>query len=498
MSTQAGNSRPQHFRLVIAILVIALAGLGWAVWKTQFAWQTGYGSGELPTASADPRLLTAGDLTNFHRGFKPFGQPADNLPWQYEKVFEDGDGLFERPFKPASGLASIDTKTGEVANTPEGLGPLYNANACGNCHFRDGSVERPYESGQVMQGIFLRLSVPDGKGGYTAPAGYHGQLRDKSATAGVPPEGFGVIDYEEVPGSFPDGEKYSLRQPRYRVLNPGYGPLPDNTIYEARSAPRLPGMGLLEAIDEATLLALAKAQESSPDGVSGKPNWVTDPETGKRVIGKFSLKANEPSLRAQASGAAFNDMGMTSPVHPEELCLANQKACAAAPKNGGPGHTDLSEAQVRALTVYLQLLAVPARRNIDDPAVQLGEKLFARTGCNACHVTTITTGNTHPIKRLRQQRIHPYTDLLLHDMGPELTGRPDGEATAQEWRTPPLWGIGLTQRSNHHSMLLHDQRARSVQEAILWHGGEATGAKSRFMALDKAERSALLKFLDSI
>lgn len=496
----SGINRMRRPWLIVALIVLALAlaVLGKTIWESRYAWRSGYGEGPSPTAGIDPRLLSGGDMTTFHRGFKPFGQPADNLPWQYEKIFEDGDGLFERPYQAASGRHPATVKPSDnIARTPEGLGPLYNANACGACHFRDGSVENPYESGQVMNGIFLRMSAPDGKGGFASPVGYHAQLRDK-AVAGVPPEGFGVIEWREIPGKFPDGEKFNLRQPRYRVDNPGYGPLPENTILEARSAPRLPGMGLLEAIDEATLLALVKAQENHPDGISGKPNWVNDPETGKHVIGKFSLKANEPSLRAQASGAAFNDMGMTSPVHPRELCLANQGACAEAPHNGGPEHTDLSEAQVQALTVYLQLLAVPARRNIDAPEVQLGEKLFAKAGCNACHTDTVKTGNNHPIKRLRGQTIHPYSDLLLHDMGTELAGRPDGEASPQEWRTPPLWGIGLTQKSNHHSMLLHDQRARSVQEAILWHGGEATAAKSRFMTLDKAERAALLKFLDSI
>lgn len=493
-STQSNNKR--WLPVGLAILAVALAALGWSIWQTRYAWQAGYGNGSLPAASADQRLLTAGDMTTFHKGFKPFGQPADNLPWQYEKIFEDGDGLFEQPYRAASGTET--PPVGDVANTPEGLGPLYNASACGACHFRDGSVETPYETGKGMNGLFLRASVPDGKGGYMPPPGYHGQLRDKSIGPGVPPEGFGVIDFEELAGTFPDGEKFSLRKPRYRVENPGYGPLPANTILEARSAPRLPGMGLLEAIDESTLLALAKSQEKHPDGVSGKPNWVKDPENGQRVIGKFSLKANEPSLRAQAAGAAFNDMGMTSPIHHRELCLPNQTACAAAPRNGDDKHTDLREEQLQALTVYLQLLAVPARRDIDALEVKAGEKLFADTGCSACHVPEIKTGHSHPIKRLRNQSIHPYSDLLLHDMGPELAGRPDGEATAQEWRTPPLWGLGLMKKSNHHTVFLHDQRARSVQEAILWHGGQGAPAKSRFMALNKDERAALLKFLDSI
>lgn len=489
------STRKPRFVVALSTLALALAALAGSVWQTQYAWQSGYGNAVLPAASADPRLLSGGDLTTFHQGYKPFGQPADNLPWQYEKIFEDGDGLFERPYKAASGLPT--PPTGEVGNPPEGLGPLYNANACGACHFRDGPVERPYESGQVMNGIFLRMSVPDGQGGYAPPPGYHAQLRDK-AVAGVPAEGLGVITWEEIPGVFPDGERYSLRRPHFRVDQPGYGALPQEVIFEARSAPRLPGMGLLEAIDTTTLLALAKSQEKHPDGVSGRPNWLRDAQSGERVIGRFSLKANEPSLRAQAAGAAFNDMGMTSPEHPQELCLANQSACATAPRNGDGRHTDISEAQLQALTVYLQLLAVPARRNVDDPVVQHGEKLFAQSGCNACHIDTLRTGTQHPIKRLRKQIIHPYSDLLLHDMGPALSGRPDGEASASEWRTPPLWGIGLTAKSNHHTVFLHDQRARSLQEAILWHGGEAASARQRFVALPRKERAALLQFLESL
>lgn len=486
------SEKPVRHWLPIAlwILAAALVALGWAVWKTEYAWRDGYGDGDMSELRmADPRALTAGDMTTFHKGFKPFGQAAENLPWQYEKFFDDGDGLFERPFQPAIQRIRY--------NTRDGLGPLYNADACGACHFRDGSVEEPYTSGQIMNGIFLRMSVTDGKGGWAAPAGYHSQLRDK-AVAGVPPEGFGVIDWHEIPGRFPDGEAYSLRKPSFRVLNPAYGELPDGVIFEARSAPRLPGMGLLEAIDETTLLAIAKSQANHPDGVSGRPNWLTDPETGKRVIGKFSLKANSPHLRDQAAGAAFNDMGVTSPLHPRELCLAGQTACSEAPAGGTPEAPDLSEEQLHALTVYLQLLAVPARRNLDDTDVGLGGRLFAEVGCSACHLDTVRTGNSHPIKRLRGQTIHPYSDLLLHDMGPDLAGRPDGEASAQEWRTPPLWGIGLTRKSNHHTVFLHDQRARSVQEAILWHGGEASAAKTRFMALNQAKRAALIKFLESI
>lgn len=501
MSTTTANLPPVRSRwLPAGLVVLALAGgaYGWTLWQSEYAWRSGYGDGSLAHLhTAAPAVLSGGDMTTFHKGYKPFGQPADNLPWQYARMFADGDGLFERPYRAASGRDPAAVKAGGVATTPEGLGPLYNANACGACHFRDGPVERPYRTGEAMEGIFLRMSVPDGKGGYTAPPGYHAQLRDKSV-AGVPPEGAGVITWEELPGSFPDGQPFSLRRPHYRVDQPGYGALPAGLILEARSAPRLPGMGLLEAIDAATLTGLAQAQEHDPDGVSGRPNRVTDPETGARVIGRFSLKANEASLRAQTAGAAFNDMGMTSPIHPRELCLPGQQACSGAPKNGGPGHTDLKEEQLQVLTIYLQLLAVPARRNIDDPGVRHGERLFAEIRCNACHVDTLKTGNSHPITRLRGQTIHPYSDLLLHDMGPGLAGRPDGEAGPAEWRTPPLWGIGLTRRSNHHSVFLHDQRARDLKEAILWHEGEAAPARARFMGLRRPDRDALITFLESL
>lgn len=404
MSTTTANLSAVRSRwLPVGPVLLALAGgtYGWTLWKSEYAWRSGYGDGGLVHIhTADPAVLSGGHMTTFHKGYKPFGQPADNLPWQYAKRFVDGDGLFEQPCRAASGRDPSTVKAGGVATKPEGLGPLNDADACGACDFCDGPVETPYQTGEPMKGIFLRLSVPDGKGGYMAPPGYHAQLRDKS-------------------------------------------------------------------------VGLAKAQEVDPDGVSGRPNWVTDPEAGARVIGRFFLNANEASLPGQS-------------------------ACGGAPKNGGHGHTDLKEEQLQVLTTYLQLLAVPARRNVDDARVQRGERLFADIRCNACHVDTLKTGGTHPITRLRGQTIHPYSDLLLHDMGPGLAGRPDNDAGPTEWRTPPLWGIGLTRRSNHHSAFLHDQRARNLTEAIRWHEGEAAPARARFMGLSRLDRVALITFLESL
>lgn len=490
-------SRNRRFSLYLTALAAACAGLGYAWWTVHHAWRDGYGDGDMSWhTQADPRALSGGDLTVFHEGFMPFGQSPNNLPWQYEAIFEAGDGVFDKSFIPGDGKTASQIKT-DGGTRRRGLGPLYNASGCAECHFRDGRVERPYVSGGEMMGMFLRLSVPDGKGGWKPPDGYHHQLHDR-ALAGVPAEGKGHIDWEEVPGVFPDGETWSLRKPNFRISDLAHGPLPTDTVIEARSAPPVHGGGLLEAIADGTLLAHAERQKNDPDGVSGKPNYVTDPETGQRVLGRFSLKANETSLRAQAAGAAFNDMGITSVIHRKEGCLPHQKECAAAKNGGTPEEPELTAKQLDDLTIYLQLLAVPARRNLDDPVAQRGEELFKQARCNACHVDTVQTGDTHPIERLRRQTIHPYSDLLLHDMGPGLTGRPDGEATAQEWRTPPLWGIGLTQRSNHHTNFLHDQRARNLQEAILWHDGEATVAKGRFIGMKKEDRAALIRFLESL
>ncbi|MDR0578756.1 MAG: c-type cytochrome [Candidatus Accumulibacter sp.] len=487
----------RRLALYLAALALACGVLGFTWWKTQYAWRDGYGDGDMSHfAQADPRALSGGDMTVFHGGFEPFGQSPDNLPWQYEAIFEDGDGVFDKAFIPGDGKTASQVKNAGGTRR-RGLGPLYNARGCAECHFRDGRVERPYESGGEMLGMFLRLSAPDGKGGWKPPEGYHHQLHDR-AIDGVPPEGRGHIDWEEVPGRFPDGEAYSLRKPRFRVTDLAHGELPAGTIIEARTAPPIHGGGLLEAIAESTLLGFAEAQKNDPDEVSGKPNYVTDPETGRRVLGRFSLKANEPSLRAQAAGASFNDMGVTSPIYRREGCLPHQKECLAAKHGGTPDEPELSAKQLEDLTVYMRLLAVPARRGLDDPAALKGEELFKEARCNVCHVDTVKTGGAHPIKRLRNQTIHPYSDLLLHDMGPGLAGRPDGEATAREWRTPPLWGIGLTGRSNHHTNFLHDQRARGLQEAILWHDGGAAKARDRFMAMSRGERAMLIRFLESL
>lgn len=479
-------------RIGLPLAALALGAFGYTVYQSEIRPLAGYGDEDMSEIRrADPRALSGGDMTNFHRGYLPFEQEAPNLPWQLAAQFDRGDGLIERKFGFAGNY--------DVHVPKYGAGPLYNATSCATCHAGDGRAQPPKiladGSHSPMEGMFLRLSVPDGKGGWKAPDGYHGQLHDRGAP-GVPAEGIGRVRYEEIGGQFADGERYTLLKPHYWVEQPAYGAIPADAIIEARVAPPIFGLGLLEAVAEKDILA--RANTPQPDGVSGKPNWVPHPETGKPTLGRFSLKANQVSLRTQTAGAAFDDMGISSPVFPRENCLPNQTACARAPSNTFPGQPELSEAELRDLTVYLELLSVPARRQLNDPQPLRGERLFSQAGCAACHAPTMQTGNDHPQRRLRKQIIHPYTDLLLHDMGPDLAGRPDHKASASEWRTPPLWGIGLTQKTNGHTRFLHDGRARNLQEAILWHGGEAATARNRYLKFSKAERDALLAFLNSL
>lgn len=451
----------------------------------------GYGSDAddmAPLRRADTRALSGGDVTTFHAGFRRFSQPPYNLPAGLQEQFDMGDILFDAAFR------------GGPTHDPEfvrgGLGPTFNQNSCSACHFRDGSASPPSRPGEAMNGMFLRISVPDGKGGWGAVPGYNTQIRDR-AVEGVPPEGIGRVAYTEVPDEYPDGTRYSLRKPRYWVEEPRFGPIPADAVIEARVAPRNIGGGLLEAIPEAAILDVAARQAASGTGVAGRPNRVRDVRTGQTVLGRFSWKANQPSLMQQAADAFSNDMGMTSPLFPANHCPPGQDACAREAARQPHGVQELTMGQLDAMNVYLQLLAVPARRNIDDPTVLRGEKLFRSAQCMQCHVESFRTG-PHQIRRLSGQDIHPYTDLLLHDMGEGLSGRPDNVAGPRDWRTPPLWGIGLTERSNGHTNFLHDGRARSLEEAVLWHDGEAATARKRFMDFTEAERRALIAFLDSL
>lgn len=430
-----------------------------------------------------------------------FSQPSGNLTHAEVADFNLGNGLFTKIWvsSPASTLAS------------DGLGPLYNARSCQNCHLKDGRGRPPINPDDSAVSMFLRISVPDPEATTQAIEGYlstlpdpvyGGQLQD-FGTAGQKAEYRLGVSYTEVPVTLAGGEVAHLRQPTYSALDLGYGPLAPGAMLSPRIAPQMIGLGLLEAIPAADILAHADPDDADGDGISGRANIVLSAEFGTPMLGRFGLKAGQPTIREQSSGAFSGDMGLSTVLHPDVWgdCTVAQTACRVAP-DGSSGASDGYEVSPEGLdlvTFYAQNLAVPQRRDSDDPQVLAGKAQFYAAGCPACHIPKFVTARmAHPSAQ-SFQLIWPYSDLLLHDMGEGLADhRPEGRATGTEWRTPPLWGIGLTATVSGHTYFLHDGRARSLQEAILWHDGEAATARETYTQLPASDRAALIRFLESL
>jgi CxxC motif-containing protein (DUF1111 family) len=372
-----------------------------------------------------------------------------------------------------------------------GLGPVFDNVACEACHVGDGRG-RPPLPGEAFESLLFRSSIPGfgPHGGINPVPGFGGQLQLR-AIPGFQPEVVASVTYAESTGFFADGSTYSLRVPRYRFTDP-YQPLPRHLLYSPRTAPAVFGLGLLEAVPDWAIRANADRNDRNRDGISGHVNIAWDEVQQRYAVGRFGWKAEVPSLHQQAAGAYNGDMGITSSLFPAESCEGYRPGC----ERHAP---EIEDATVAAVTFYTQTLGVPARRNLDDPDVQKGEAIFTAVGCAGCHLPTLTTGTLAGVPEVSNQTIHPYTDLLVHDMGPALAdNRPDASAGGREWRTAPLWGIGLVGTVNGHTFSLHDGRARNVLEAALWHGGEATRAREAVKRLSAAQRAALVKFLESL
>ena len=436
---------------------------------------------------ADPRALVGGSLTHFKFGTNGFAEEAVNLPWQLSKMFDDGDGVFERPFTPASPSSQ--------GSNADGLGPIFNNISCESCHANDGrSMPIP------GIGLLVRVSVPgtDIHGGPKGHPAYGGQFGDH-AVRGVAAEGTVDITYEEIQGTYGDGQPYILHKPTIHLTDLNYGPLGDDVMLSARAPIGVYGGGLLEAISDTTLQEWADEEDRDNDGISGKINIVHDMYNDQMAYGRFGWKAEASSLINQAAAAAANDMGVTSPVLPHQECTSQQQNCQNSLHGGDQKEPEFTLQQLLDLEAYLRFLSVPARGHLDNPIVQKGENLFTSAGCSSCHKQHVVTGNDHPMRRLRNQKIQPYTDLLLHDMGDGLAdNRPSYKANGREWRTHPLWGIGMVETVNGHTMFLHDGRANGYAEAILWHGGEAEPSKEFFRNLSKKDREAMIAFLKSL
>lgn len=439
-----------------------------------------------PAAEPGAELL-GGDTTVFDESFTAYSLPAKNLTRDERDVFSLGDHFFNRNWviAPASTAAN------------DGLGPLFNATSCSGCHRRDGRSAPPIDPDDPSSGLLFRLSVggADEHGGPRNEPSYGGQLQPLSIL-GVPQEARYVITYVPRPGAFADGEPFELVAPSYTFADLAYGALAPDVMVSPRTAPAMIGLGLLEALTDEAILATADPDDRDGDGVSGRVNMVWDVVGARRVVGRFGWKANVPTVTQQVAGAFSGDLGITTSLFPEESCVASQRACSDAPTGGRP---ELSDETLREITHYSRTLAVPARRQTRDPVALRGERLFRDAGCASCHSPKLVTGTTSPLPGLRRQIIRPYTDLLVHDMGADLAdGRPDFDASGTEWRTAPLWGIGLLPVVSKHTRLLHDGRARGVAEAILWHGGEGAAAREAFRVMAKGDRTALLAFLASL
>lgn len=436
-----------------------------------------------------------------------FSQPAKNLSFDQELDFRVGNGLFKRIWvsSPASTLAS------------DGLGPLYNARSCQRCHIKDGRGHPPNGPSDSRVSMLLRVSIPALipapsveeteryiAGTYaTQPDPTYGwQIQDFSLP-GHAAEARLDVSYTEIAVPLAGGEIAHLRAPTYGAGDLGYGPLHPQAMLSPRVAPQMIGMGLLDAIPAADILALADPDDRDGDGISGRAQVVWSAVHDRPMLGRFGHKAGMPSVLEQAASAFAGDIGISNPIHPlgQGDCTPAQADCTAALHGGNPEQSgfELDQVGLDLVTFYNSTLGVPARRDVDAPQVLRGRRLFFDSGCAGCHRPSFVTHRLAGNDPASFQLIWPYTDLLLHDMGPGLAdNRPEARASGREWRTPPLWGIGLTQQVSGHSYFLHDGRARSLLEAVLWHDGEARAARDRVVQMTPQDRADLISYLESL
>ncbi|WP_019673454.1 di-heme oxidoreductase family protein [Psychrobacter lutiphocae] len=465
----------------------------------------------------DPQEIKQGGDTGLSiTSTESYSKPASNITASRKGDFFIGNAFFKQPWVVAP--ASTDSR--------DGLGALFNVAACQSCHIKDGRGHAPLDANDSADSLLIRLAMPATSDEQKAqligsniekvahPV-YGGQLQDRGIE-GVPAEAKIEVSWQDVPMTFADGHVITLRRPSFKLANPGYGDFDPELMVSPRVAPPMIGLGLLEYIPEQAITSQAKIQNKN-NGVKGKYNWVTDPETGKKSLGRFGWKAGQTRLLTQNMSAFNEDMGLTSRIRPIESCTKYQIECLNAPtgaddQGDGLPPVEVSNEVAAFVEFYTRNLAVPHRRNADDEVVLAGKKRFFDMGCQDCHTPRyqLPTGGDDGQLEQHGQIIYPYTDMLLHDMGDDLADRtiagklPSKDAqveflaTSYDWRTPPLWGIGLAQSVDSQATFLHDGRARTLMEAVLWHGGEAQTHKQQVLKLDKKGREELEAFLNSL
>jgi len=440
-----------------------------------------------------------------------FSFSASNMDTASNRSFLVGNELFEAPWTIAP--ASADLR--------DGIGPLLNVSACQTCHINDGRGHAPQDENDTAGSMLVRLYRPahnenetgillSGLQGNFTDANYGGQIQDHS-NPGVASEAQIKITYSEKTVTFEDGFNASLRQPHLSLVNLNYGPLGENTRFSVRIANAMIGLGLLENISESDILENADPDDSDNDGISGEANYVMDVATNSLVLGRFGWKAGQPTLRQQSAGAFNGDMGLTTTLFPLANCTALQTDCAGAISGVNVGDSvEINDDLLDFVEFYTQHLAVPERRNVDNADVLAGAELFKQADCQACHTPYFKTATNGELPALSNQDIFPFTDMLLHDMGEDLsdlqqdgTAAPSGEtseflASSREWRTPALWGLGLSNVVNAEAGFLHDGRARTPMEAVLWHGGEGQASRNVVLTFTAEERAQFEAFLMSL
>lgn len=418
-----------------------------------------------------------------------YSHHTQTLNFEGLQRFKLGNALFNKFWvsSPSSTLAS------------DGLGPFFSARACQSCHIKDGRGQRPV-SDEKTASLVLQLKR-DAQGEWLGDPVYGSQLHT-SAVPGAMAEALVSIETSPVTITATDQTEFTLQQPRYRIENLHYGQLHEDTVGSPRIATAMVGLGLLEAIDAEHLLAYADPDDKNNDGISGRPNWQFM-ENGEKLLGRFGHKAAAATIEEQTAAAFSTDMGLSTPLLPDAQgdCTLEQTICdsLATGVQTHLGDTEAPKEIFDLVTFYSSHLAAPARRDVNDESVLAGKALFYSAGCTGCHTPKHVTARDAELPEHQFQLIWPYTDLLLHDMGEGLAdGAGEGSANGREWRTAPLWGIGLAQSINPRTSFLHDGRANTLLEAVLWHGGEAKASTDKVLSMQATEREALVKFLESL
>lgn len=485
----------------------------------------GGGGGGSQTSSPEPtpepeiqiEHLSGGEASIKKTQSDAFSEHSNNMTsTESIKTFNIGDDFFNNPW--VEGSASTSSR--------DGLGGLFNNNACQDCHIRDGRGHAPVdENDKDFDSILFRTAKSNIS--YEAqdkilqslqanvPDSYFGGQLQQHGITGVSPEVNLGVSYHTKTVSFADGTAYNLRVPTWKISSYSeQNNFEEDTVFSARVAPPMIGLGLLQLISESDIIKQEDINDADGDGISGKANYVWSVANQTVALGRFGWKAGQPSLLEQSAGAFVNDMGLTNRLHKNETCTATQQACLDAPNGNGDSVNsydfEVSDPVMDAIAFYSAHLAVPERRDAYSEQVKQGKALFMQAGCQSCHTESYTTMIDLDKPELSEQVIFPYTDMLLHDMGSDLAdftqeNEPASSdmlyeflATATEWRTPPLWGLGLTKVVDPQATFLHDGRAETIMEAILWHGGEAEEAKQKVLQFSRAERESLLAFLNDL